>query len=468
VDGAALIVEIAPGVLSEPLSVVAALNAEGLRTRFVRTLADAVTAANDEHFDVIVLAADSVDTTALIGHFDEPVVIVSGGGAKAAVDALRAGAADFLETPVVEGELRFVVGKVLAARRDEVPPVSAQARQTGLLGESRAMQHVQALLRRVAPGNATVMLRGESGTGKELLARAIHAESPRAAAPFVKVHCAGLPETLFESELFGYEKGAFTGASARKPGRVEVAEGGTLFFDEIGDISPAMQVKLLRLLQDREFERLGGTTTLSADVRFIAATHRDLEHMTKKGQFREDLFYRLNVVPIWLPPLRARRDDVPMLARHFCEAFARAHGNSGATLSAEAIALLTAERWPGNVRQLQNFVERLVVLSESRIIGADDVRRELAPPLTFATQTPPTNTGAATGTRDGGTRDGGATRDGDAVVPLDVALREAERRAIERALKKAKGNRTLAARLLGVGRATLYKKLVELGIPERR
>jgi two-component system response regulator AtoC len=460
-DGAALIVEIAPGALTEPVSVEAVLHAAGLRTRFVRSLGDAVKAANEEHFDVVVLAADSTDTKAslkdLVCRFDEPVVIASGGGAKAAVDALRAGAADFLETPVAPGELRFVVSKILTSRRDDVPRSSEPTSGTGLLGASKAMLHVQGLLRRVAPGTATVLIRGESGTGKELFARAVHAGSPRATAPFVKVHCAGLPETLFESELFGYEKGAFTGASSRKPGRVEVAEGGTLFFDEIGDISPAMQVKLLRLLQDREFERLGSTTTLSADVRFVAATHRDLEHMTEKGQFREDLFYRLNVVPVWLPPLRARRDDVAMLARHFCDGFAAEHDKPGAALAEDAIALLAAERWPGNVRQLQNFVERLVVLTESPVIGADDVRRELAPPLTFATQTPPTNSGGVS-----------LTSDAKPIVALDVALRDAERRAITRALKKAKGNRTIAARLLGVGRATLYKKIVELGLPERQ
>jgi two-component system response regulator AtoC len=456
-----LIVEIAPGALSEPESLGAVLRGGGLRARFVRSLAEGLNASNDEHFDVVVLAVDSADTKAplkeVICQFDEPVVIASRGGAKAAIDALRAGAADFVEIPVAPDELRFVVGKILASRRDEVPLSGAPTSRTGLLGTSKAMLHVQDLVRRVAPGTATVLIRGESGTGKELLARAIHAGSARSAAPFVKVHCAGLPETLFESELFGYEKGAFTGAAARKPGRVEVAEGGTLFFDEIGDISPAMQVKLLRLLQDREFERLGGNATLTADVRFVAATHRDLEHMTEKGQFREDLFYRLNVGPVWLPPLRARRDDLPMLARHFCDTFAAAHAKPDVTLSEDAIGLLAAERWPGNVRQLQNFVERLVVLTESKLIGANAVRDELAPPVTFATQTPPGNTGGVS-----------ATTDGKPIVPLDVALRDAERRAIQRALKKAKGNRTVAARLLGVGRATLYKKIVELGLPERQ
>jgi two-component system response regulator AtoC len=217
-----------------------------------------------------------------------------------------------------------------------------------------------------------------------------------------------------------------------------------------------MQVKLLRLLQDREYERLGGNQTLRADVRFLAATHRDLEHMIKKGEFREDLFYRLNVVPIWLPPLRARRDDIALLAHRFCSAFAAAHGKSGMTLSDDAVSALSAERWPGNVRQLQNFVERLVVLTERSTIDADDVRRELAPPVTFATQ--------STGTMPGSVSSHGAA---SSVQPLDATIRAAERKAIERALRHAKGNRTLAARLLGVGRATLYVKLEEHGFTKR-
>jgi two-component system response regulator AtoC len=219
-----------------------------------------------------------------------------------------------------------------------------------------------------------------------------------------------------------------------------------------------MQVKLLRLLQDREYERLGGNQTLRTDARFLAATHRDLEHMIKKGEFREDLFYRLNVVPLWLPPLRARRDDIALLARRFCDVFAEAHQKPGSALSDDAIAALSAERWPGNVRQLQNFVERLVVLTEKAVIDAEDVRRELAPPVTFATQSP-----SMSGFPPPASGQGPVS----SVQPLDETMRLAERKAIERALRHAKGNRTLAARLLGVGRATLYVKLEEHGLAKR-
>src|ERR1700687_1658062 len=223
------------------------------------------------------------------------------------------------------------------------------------------MHEVIEPIRRASGGNATVLIRGESGTGKELAARMIHRQSARATGPLIKVQCAALPESLLESELFGYEKGAFTGAACRKPGRVELAQGGTLFLDEIGDLTPMVQVKLLRLLQDREFEPLGGTRSRQADVRFIAATHRDLEAMMAKGEFREDLFYRLNVIPIWLPPLRARPEDAGLLARHFCAVFSAHHQKPETSLDPTALGALRAQKWPGNVRQLQNFIERLVI-----------------------------------------------------------------------------------------------------------
>jgi two-component system response regulator AtoC len=327
-----------------------------------------------------------------------------------------------------------------------------------MLGESKAMQQVRELIARAAPGNATVLVRGESGTGKELAARAIHEQSPRRAKPFVKVHCAALPDNLLESELFGYERGAFTGADARKPGRVELARGGTLFLDEIGDITPATQVKLLRLLQDRQYERLGGTETLDADVRFVAATHRDLEGMSERGEFRQDLFYRLNVVPIWMPPLRARRDDIEQLARSFCEASAQANAKPGIALDAGALAALRAQRWPGNVRQLQNLVERLVVLAPGETIGEADVKGALSAAVRFVTQTatPGSGEGAPGGEPTPATGgDGGR---------LDDAVRDAERKALLKALEQAGGNRTEAARILGVSRRTLYTKLEELGI----
>ena len=332
------------------------------------------------------------------------IAMVSGGGdagqsarraaaANETVTAIEDGVCDVLGRLPERGDLWHAVDKAFArtARQvDEPPP--APSRPGGLFGESEPMQKVFRLIERAAPGTATVLIRGESGTGKELVARAIVEKSPRRDKPFVQVQCSALPETLLESELFGYERGAFTGATARKLGRVEVADGGTLFLDEIGDITLATQVKLLRLLQERQFERLGGTEAITADVRFIAATHRDLEEMVRKGEFREDLFYRLNVVPLWLPPLRARQGDVELLAQSFCKRFAELHGRPGAALSRGALDVLCAERWPGNVRQLQNFVERLIVLSDNDTLSAEEVRAELRPDQPF-----PTNAGGTGG-----------------------------------------------------------------------
>ncbi len=332
------------------------------------------------------------------------------------------------------------------------------------------MQQVAELVRRAAPGSATVVLRGESGTGKDVAAHAIHEQSPRRDGPFVKVHCAGLPDTLLESELFGYEKGAFTGAVSRKPGRVELAQNGTLFLDEIGDITLSMQVKLLRLLQDRAYERLGGSATLEADVRFVAATHRDLERMIERGEFREDLFYRLNVVTIWLPSLRARRDDIEPLANAFCERFARANHKPSMRLSPEALEHLRVQRWPGNVRQLQNFIERLVVLCDGPSIGIEDVERELTDRGPFSTQTlgkqatPAEEPSGESTVAPPISPHGAQAGDSEALPSLADHLRAAERAALERTLAHTRGNRSLAARILGIGRTTLYNKLVEHGL----
>jgi two-component system response regulator AtoC len=446
---------------SRATSLARALAPGAMTARVVTSISAAVATLERDDCDVVVLDESLEPATPLAARIAKfapiPVVVTGAGGARAAVDAIRVKAADYVESPFTDEEMLHALETALGAagEGDAIEPPSVP--DSGLIGDSTSMVQVLDVVRRVAPGNATVLVRGESGTGKELIARALHAESPRAAEPFVKVHCAGIPESLLESELFGYERGAFTGAASRKPGRVELADGGTLFLDEIGDVTLAVQVKLLRLLQDREYERLGGTETLRANVRFVAATHRDLEHMIRKGEFREDLFYRLNVVPIWLPPLRARRDDVALLARHFCETFARAHDKPGLALTDDAIQALRAERWPGNVRQLHNFVERLVVLCEKKTIDGSDVRRELAPPADFATQHTRASLSAAEPPADASS---------SVVVPLESALRDAERAAIERALRHAKGNRVLAARLLGVGRATLYKKLAELGIKQ--
>jgi len=379
----------------------------------------------------------------LVRRFPEiPVILITAhGSVPMAVEAMQAGAADFMLKPFERDEIAFVVGKVLARSRSEERTAPRRVADEGeIIGSSAVLHDVRETIRKVASNIATVLIRGETGTGKELVARALHEGGSRRAQPFVRVNCGALPETLLESELFGHEKGAFTGASMRKPGRVELAHRGTLFLDEIGDVSLPVQVKLLRLLQERELERVGGTETIKVDVRFVTATHRNLEKMVEAGTFREDLFYRLNVVPIRVPPLRERGDDVERLANHFVRTFAKANGTEDLRLDHDAVAALRSHDWPGNVRELQNLMERLVVLSDTSTIRRVDVEREMTPQASATTAL-----GSATST-------------------LDAHRREAEKDALTGALIKAKNNRTLAARLLNVSRRTLYNKLREHGI----
>jgi DNA-binding NtrC family response regulator len=417
------------------------LRAAGIAVSAFAERQPALSALRETPFDAVVLgsAPEDADQAGLMrevveGWPDVPVVaLLASDEVTEATSVVSAGATDFVRPGAEPTEILFTINKALTAGDTlaQNPPSSPRDPSTVTIA-SRVMQDVFDTTRRVAQGAATVMVRGESGVGKEVIARYLHAQSPRRDQPFVKVHCGALPEQILESELFGYEKGAFTGAVTRKPGRVELAERGTLFLDEI--------VKLLRILQDKEYERLGGTRTLKADVRFVVATHKNLERMIKRGEFREDLYYRLNVVRVDVPPLRERLEDVEPLVRGFVDSLNKEHGKR-VRLAPEALPLLASQRWPGNVRQLRNLMERLIVLTEAPVISAAEVQACLE-------------------------REVGALAAGDAqsevsVIELDAAVRQAERRAIAKALKRAGGDRTVAARILGVSRRTLYYKLRE-------
>ncbi len=441
--------------------VCALLRQRGLDVAWAPSGEDALKELEARPFDAVLsdIRMPGIDGMVLLDHVrarhpDVPVVLVTAHASVAlAVEAMKRGAADFVQKPFDKDELWFVMDKALASSRGvraAVPPPLLE--DSGLVGDSSAMREVFATIRKVAQSTTTVLVRGETGTGKELVARALHEHSPRKEQAFVKVHCGALPETLLESELFGYEKGAFTGATQRKPGRVELAHKGTLFLDEIGDISPAVQVKLLRVLQERELERVGGTETIRVDVRIVAATHRDLEAMIAEGTFREDLFYRLSVVPVLVPPLRERTGDAARLVRHFVGAFAATSGRASLRITDDAVDLLAAQPWPGNVRQLQNFVERLVVLAEGTTIDRAEVERELGRGVRttsglasaqVAPSAPPPAEGASPN------------------ASLEAQRREMEKEALLRALAQAGNNRSRAARLLEVSRRTLYNKLRE-------
>ena len=432
---------------------VALLAKEGYDCEHVLSGAEALARIEARPFDAVLtdLRMPDMDGMALLKEVGQrwptvPVILLTAhGSVPAAVEAMKLGAVDFMLKPFDPEELSFVVGKAMAATRREresAPP--ARIEGLDIVGDSPVMRELFARVRKAAAGTATVLVRGETGTGKELVARALHEWSARKGGPFIKVNCGALPDALLESELFGHEKGAFTGATARKPGRVELAHKGTLFLDEIGDVTPAVQVKLLRVLQEREIERLGGTQTIKVDIRIVAATHRDLEAMVQAREFREDLFFRLNVVPIQVQPLRERAGDVERLAAQFCSAFGQANGRPRIAFDDEALAFLAAQRWQGNVRQLQNMVERLVVLADADVLGRADVERELGRlPLGAAPPASPESSD-------------------DASLPERV--RVAEKDALLAALARANGNRMLAARLLGVSRRTLYNKLGAHGL----
>jgi DNA-binding NtrC family response regulator len=370
------------------------------------------------------------------------VVMTAYGTIETAVAAMRGGAADYLTKPLNLEELLHRIGQVRERRRlirenrELREALRERHRVEGIVGESGRMQEVLSLVRRVAPSEATVLIQGESGTGKELIARAIHQASPRAGGPLVGVSCAALPETLLESELFGHERGAFTGALATRRGRFELAQGGTLFLDEIGDVPLHLQAKLLRVLQEREIERVGGGRPIPVDVRLVAATHRDLEALVRAGRFRDDLYYRINVVTIALPPLRERREDIPPLLDHFLETFARRNGKAIRGLTREAREALLRYDYPGNVRELENLVERAVVLTRDDVIGLEDL------PLSLKE----------------------TDREAGLGPSLPAAVEGMERRMIREALAQADGVQTRAADLLGISERVLRYKLKKYGL----
>jgi DNA-binding NtrC family response regulator len=376
-----------------------------------------------------------------------PIVVMTAyGSVETAVDAMKAGASDYVLKPFTMAEMKLVIRKELDVQkvRDENrslrEALGKRYHYQNIVARSGKMQEVLAVVARVAPTNSTILLGGESGVGKDLIARAIHQNSRRSSGPFIKINSTAIPDNLFESELFGYEKGAFTGANNSKLGKFELADKGSLFLDEIGDVPAPIQVKLLRVLQEREFERLGGTKTLKVDVRLVAATNKDLRAALEQGTFREDLYYRLNVVPIDSPPLREHKEDIPDLVHHFLARFTHQNGKEIETITPPAIKLLMDYHWPGNVRQLENTVERAVALSSDEVIDVDDIHLDSGPAKAVAaTSTAP-------------------------LLPEGVTLEQWEDEMIREALRRAQGNKSQAARMLGLSRNALRYRLSKIGV----
>jgi len=382
-------------------------------------------------------------------HPELPVIMISGHSTvEAAVKATKLGAYDFIEKPLSLEKTVLSVRNALDRQRLELE--NRALRQTleqryEIVGESPAIQALRAQIQSAAPSHGRVLIRGESGTGKELIARAIHRQSLRRDKPFVEVNCAAIPDELIESELFGHEKGAFTGATTKRRGKFELADGGTIFLDEVGDMSLKTQAKVLRVLQEQTFERVGGTETLTVDVRVIAASNKNLEEEIQKGTFREDLFYRLNVIPFEVPPLRERREDIPILANHFLRLFSEEYGRRGKSLSPEAMQLLLQHPWPGNVRELRNVIERMVIM-----VPQDTIRHfDVAPSLRA---------------RPGAVPEAPTEAEGDWDGTLREARERFERQCILRRLGEANWNITRTAERLGIERSNLHRKLKAYGI----
>jgi two-component system nitrogen regulation response regulator NtrX len=430
------------------------LEDEGYRVSAVGSGADALALVAEEAPDLVFLdiwmpGMDGLGTLAELKKLrpDTAVVMISGHATiETAVKATRLGAYDFIEKPLSLEKTLLTVTRALEHGRLERENATLRAEldhRSQIIGESAVMRELREAIATAAPSNGRVLIHGENGSGKELVARAIHGLSARKDGPFVEVNCAAIPEELIESELFGHEKGAFTGALSRRRGRFELADGGTLFLDEIGDMSLKTQAKVLRAIEERAFERVGGKDTIRVDVRVIAASNQDLPALIRDGRFREDLYYRLNVVPIEAPPLRARKDDIPLLLDHFLQLLCAENGKRIKTVNGEALAYFLAYDWPGNVRELRNMIERLVIMVPRDVIGVDDLPAPLRPKEAAA-----------------------------AAVSRERSLREArekfERSYILAELRAVEWNMTRAAERLGVERSHLYRKLKAYGITPPR
>ncbi len=431
------------------------------------TIAAAQEYLNKDNFDLIFLdvrlpdgdGTDLLKSLQLRPQRPLAVVTTGFGSVESAVECMKNGAFDYMIKPFSAEQIEVVLKKaeeftqLLRVNRF----LSQDSEDTGyeLLGQSPAMENLRQLVRKVARTLATVLIQGESGTGKELVARALYRESPRANAPFIRVNCAAIPENLIESEFFGHEKGAFTGALNKREGRFELAHGGTILLDEVSEISPSVQAKLLRVLQERELERVGGNRTIKVDVRVIATTNRHLEQSVQKKEFREDLFFRLNVVPIHVPPLRDRKEDVTFLAEEFMRRFSRKHGIRVTGFSDKALKTLRAHHWPGNVRELQNVIERAVILcSDSGTLDAEHLGLGITQAEESTSATAPVTTSSTQSST-------------TASVPAEAGsgefleMAEMEKRHILRALEHCNGNRTHAAKLLNISIRTLRNKLAD-------
>ncbi len=427
-------------------SLAAWLERDGYKVVSVASGEEGLKLIEEEYFDIVFLdikleGMDGLEVLREIRKIDPDIsvlMITAYGSISTAVEAMKLGASDYLLKPFEPDELSMLIEKILKQRSCELEnqylreEIREKTRFESLIGQSRAMQEVFSLIERVAPMDSTVLITGETGTGKELVARAIHSHSKRQQGPFVALNCGAIPEHLMESELFGYEKGAFTDAKQQRRGKLEMAMGGTLFLDEIGEVSPRMQVDLLRVLQEKVFYRIGGSKPIHVDCRIVAATNRDLKKAVEEGRFREDLYYRLNVIAIHIPPLRERKEDIPLLAKHFLMKFCRETNKHIDRISRDAMDLMMLYDWPGNVRELQNAIERAVVIGQGRVIQAKDL------PISIQGE----------GRGEFGNR----------------TLQAIEREHIEKILRDTNWNIAMSARILGIDRSTLYKKIKRYNI----